>query len=135
VRAGKQALAPADRPRISVAAGAAFGCSIDLDAAMSQKLPNAHRWDYLVVIREAAERCVGVEVHPATAGEVRRIIAKRDWARQLLEQRCARGRPSAADWHWLASGRVYLRPTDPQFRVLRSSGINGPTRALLLRAS
>lgn len=120
------------RDQINAAHSSRLGCSLDLDNSLAREYPNASRWDYLVVVESRSARCVGVEVHSATAGEVRVIVAKRDWARGILRQRCEGGLPASADWYWIASGKVFLRATDPQFRVLRRSGIQGPSRGIVL---
>jgi hypothetical protein len=132
VKGGKRALGRDGRRKVAVSAGR-FDCSIDLDRSREAQEPNADRWDYVVVVGGIEDPYpAGIEVHPATAGEVTKVIAKQQWARQLLEVRCAGCRPAASRWYWVASGKVYLRPTDPQSRRLRRTGIQGPLTRLVL---
>ncbi|MDW8469854.1 MAG: hypothetical protein RML56_13660 [Burkholderiales bacterium] len=89
-------------------------------------------WDYLVRAAEQRERSFGVEVHPATASEVQAVIEKRDAAVRTLERRGLRGFVERGDWCWIASGKVYLRPTDGESRRLAKAGIRAPVRVLRL---
>ncbi|MFO0757618.1 MAG: hypothetical protein U0359_14070 [Byssovorax sp.] len=123
-----------DRPRVDAAPGTTIACSFNLDDHCKATEPNAPRWDYLLVAQGTSDRTVGVEVHPASAGEVGAVIDKRNWAQKKLASSCKDLIVGPSDWYWVASGKVFLRPTDPQFRRLRQSGIQGPTEHLMLRA-
>jgi len=130
VKDGKTALTHAHRQQVEPVRGVQIHCSIDLDECLSAAHPNSPRWDYILIAGDGLSRSVGVEIHAATAGEVRSVVAKRDWARGVLISRAGNCTPSSADWYWVASGKVFLRATDPQFRVLQRSGIKGPMRRL-----
>jgi hypothetical protein len=132
VKEGKRALGRDARRKVDVTTGR-FACSLDLDRHFASIEPNSERWDYVVVVAGGGSgRVAGVEVHPATAAEVSRVIAKQAWARRRLQETCAPAVPAADAWHWVASGKVYLRATDPQARRLRQSGIQGPQTRLSL---
>jgi hypothetical protein len=133
VRPGKQGMLGRDRSHVEVATGARIECSLDLDGHFKTREPNAPRWDYVLVVSGTAERGVAVEVHPATAGEVDAVLRKREWAKRTLEGHCPSAGIGPSDWYWIASGKVFLRATDPQFRRLRQSGLQGPIERLVLR--
>jgi hypothetical protein len=128
----KGAIVGSDRSKIDVTDGTRFDCSVNLDALFYERYPTRSRWDYLLVVRNGQPRLVAVEVHEATAGAVKEMVAKRTWALETLRAVCGAEAPGVTEWHWVASGRVYLRPTDPQFHVLQRSGINSPKRVVTL---
>ncbi|MCX7962127.1 MAG: hypothetical protein N2653_11235 [Burkholderiales bacterium] len=128
---GLRAVRHRDRRRLQVATGYRWACSLDLEAE-ADGAARERRWDYLVLIAEQRERTFGVEVHPATASEVRTVIEKRDAAIRTLERRGLRGFVQRGDWCWIASGKVYLRPTDGESRRLAEAGIRAPVRTLRL---
>lgn len=129
---GKQALERVDRQRVETDGTSSLECSLHLDKHMEREEPNSRRWDYLLVVRGASQRAVAVEVHPATASEVRAVLEKREWAVRLLGRRCSGLQIAGDDWHWVASGKVFLRSTDPQSRLLRQSGLGWPRERLVL---
>jgi hypothetical protein len=132
VVAGKGGVAAGDRERIGTAGGARIQCSLNLDALLREEYPNEHRWDYLLIVGNGTPSAIGVEVHAATAGEVNVILVKRARAMAIIKARCVG--LAVSRWYWVASGKVFLRATDPQFRVLRRSGVLGPARRVVLSA-
>jgi hypothetical protein len=133
VRKGKAALATGHRQQVH-AQSLRFQCSLDLDSHLAAREPNSARWDYILILANGRSRAVGVEVHHATASEVNTVLRKRNWATAELEQHAPTCMPARPDWYWVAAGKVFLRPTDPQFRVLQRSGMKGPMRQLVLTA-
>jgi hypothetical protein len=129
---GKQAMEASDRQKVEPDGRSRLECSLYLDKHLETAEPNSSRWDYLLVVRGTYERAVAIEVHPATANEVKVLLKKQQWAIQVLRRLCPTLQFDRDDWYWVASGKVFLRPTDPQFRLLRQSGLKGPMERLTL---
>ena len=122
VRAGKQGIRPADRPRIEEARPHCLVDSLDLDAALEEEAPGENRWDYLIGGTHAGQTLLGVEVHPAYTGEVKVVVAKKKAAQaQLRAHLDAKAR--VREWIWIASGPTRITKTMPQWRLLTSEGI------------
>jgi hypothetical protein len=104
--------------------------SIDYDTAMKASAPQDSRWDYFLV-PDASSGAVAIEVHPAKASEVDRVIQKRRDSEAVLVKRCPKlGRVNS--WHWLLpkSGTMALTRSSPQARRLAKAGILFPKRRL-----
>lgn len=142
---GKQAVANhcQDQVRAKLAS-TKFTASVDLDTAFAQAEPNAHRWDYGLGLRlhGGTEFAVWVEPHPAASTrEVKVVLAKLDWlqaklrqpefsALQDLTEACAhQGWPR---FHWLATGRVTLRPGSREARMLAQRGMKLPASRVVI---
>jgi hypothetical protein len=120
------------RQQVQTDKNSSLECSLHLDDYLKTEEPNAPRWDYVLVVRGERQRAVAVEVHPATADQVKDLLKKQNWATNVLNRRCPEIQINSDDWYWVASGKVFLRPTDPQFRLLRQSGLKGPMERLTL---
>ena len=104
--------------------------SCDIDAFYAKAEPQAHRWDYVVERPASGARTgAGVEVHPASTGEVASMIAKKLWA----EARLHADEPGLhmTKWHWLATGGIHIPATTPQARALAKAGIARPQKVIL----
>ena len=122
VQAGKQALKNTERPSVVEDRGARVIDSAELDGPYAGEQPQANRWDYLLGAKKGtASRIVGLEIHPATPGEIKVVLRKKDWAVATLRQEGVPG--VVQQWWWIASGRVRITKTAPQYRALAQSGI------------
>ena len=85
-RPGLQALLKRDRNKLSCKNTRKISGSLHLDAAVEGLYPNQPRWDYGVGIKttEIRDRAIWLEIHPADAHEVQRVIEKRTWLRNWL---------------------------------------------------
>jgi hypothetical protein len=110
---GKGALEAGDRPRIALA----VECTVALDDWGKRRWPRDARWDYL--IRCEPGLCLGVEVHPATAKEVKNLVAKKSWA----VDRLAEAELAVHQWWWIPSGKNALGSTGIRRRQLVKAAI------------
>jgi hypothetical protein len=94
VRPGIQALEAPDVDHIEETLRPDFHDSLPLDDAFRERSPSANRWDYILG-RRRARQIVGFEVHPATPGEVGRVISKKQWASEELKSHL---RASSGGW-------------------------------------
>ena len=76
------------------------------------------------------EKAYFIEVHPAEASEIKRVLQKAralsDWARQYAPELWAMPR----QLHWVASGRCSIRLNDAYRRQLAQEGL-GSTKEML----
>lgn len=125
-KTGLQALG-SNRRKIRVDATRTLTGSVDIDACLIRRYPNAPRWDYVFGYKD---RVYYVEVHQGRTGEMENIIAKLDWLRQWRE----RSAQSLADlkhqstYHWIFTGRIdsAFGKNSRYRRILRQKSIFGP---------
>jgi hypothetical protein len=133
-RPGLQALAPADRRRISCQNTRTLAGSVNLDATLAQAQPNDTRWDYGVgLARNVGERAIWVEVHPASSLHIDEVIRKRRWLQRWLDTAPALAAITpkrAAAFLWVASGKVAFQKNSPQSRRLAEAGVSHPCEHL-----
>jgi hypothetical protein len=135
LRDGKQALSSADAKRLSAPSGTVHLVgSVNIDSCLEEILPNAPRWDYLVGTSDAGHVEVAhwIEVHPASPGDVKDVLAKYEWLTRWLKSYA----PEIADFGprqfvWIASGPVSLSNRDRQ--KLSNRGIGFAGRQYLIR--
>lgn len=120
VRKGKQALT--DPSRVVETDRSRVVESLDLDAATRREKPSEPRWDYLLGTSVDGPSLIGLEIHNATAKEVRGVIAKKAAALDLLKQEMVPGSRVKA-WYWVASGKVALTRGTAEARLLDQAGI------------
>lgn len=126
LKAGLQALG-SNRRKIRVDATRTLTGSVDIDACLIRRYPNAPRWDYVFGYKD---RVYYVEVHQGRTGEMENIIAKLDWLRQWRE----RSAQSLADlkhqstYHWISTGKIdsAFGKNSRYRRILRQKSIFGP---------
>lgn len=99
--------------------------SVDIDDATKSLYPQENRWDY--VISYKGEYLYFVEVHPATNGTVKDVIAKRNW---LLKWLSTKALPlnnyvqkEKKQFIWIHSGRFGLLKTSREYRLAAKYGL------------
>ena len=132
-RLGLQALPEGDRNRLSCRNTRKISGSLHLDAAVAQLYPNAARWDYGIGIKrtETTDKAIWVEVHPADANQVQKIIDKLTWLKNWLMNSAPNlmsitGNDSP--YVWVASGSVSFQRNSPQTKRLALAGIAFPQK-------
>jgi hypothetical protein len=130
-RVGLQALLERDRNRLSCRDTRKIRGSLNLDAAVSKLYPGQPSWDYGIGIKktESTDKAIWVEVHPADANQVQKMIDKLTWLKNWLNNR-ARDLMGITEgdspYIWVSSGRVSFQQTSPQARRLALAGITFP---------
>jgi hypothetical protein len=110
LRDGLQAVRAKDRQRITCRDGRLLTGSVDVDQTMEPSHPDANRWDYGIGVTNDTERIVWVEIHPASSLHVEEVIAKLRWLRGWLKSEAPLLHKFAAEFVWVASGKVALIP-------------------------
>jgi hypothetical protein len=138
-RAGLQALLERDRNRLSCKDPRKIRGSLNLDAAVAGLYPGQPRWDYGVGIKKtgSTDEAIWIEVHPADANQVQKLINKLTWLKNWLNNR-ARDLMSITErdspYIWVSSGRVSFQQTSPQARRLALAGITFPREHYFIEA-
>lgn len=143
VAPGLQALKGEHRFAIKPKAPRRLTGSVDIDAALSVAFPHDSRWDYgvgLLLADNKTEIAIWIEVHPATTGEVDRILSKLDWLKARLKHYVELGKLTAKaeennvqPFYWLPTDSgVHIHAHMPQARRLAARGIPLPTSVLRL---
>jgi hypothetical protein len=104
--------------------------SLDLDKSSRDDHPADPRWDYLLGLGTLSQ-IVGLEIHPATVGEVKVVISKRKSAEKYLQKHLD-GKRRVSRWYWAASGTVApgFTVTGKSARQLAQNGIRFVGRVL-----
>ena len=121
VKPGIQALKARDRAHIESSLRQDFHDSLPLDEATAASSPNTNRWDYILGV-SGNKQLIGLEVHPATPGEVSEVIKKKEQAAQVMQQNL-RPRLFIHKWFWSSSGTAGINPNTTEYRRLVSAGI------------
>ncbi|MBS3921050.1 MAG: hypothetical protein KG012_19420 [Deltaproteobacteria bacterium] len=130
-QAGLQALLERDKNRLSCNDPRKITGSLHLDVAVAQLYPNAARWDYGIGIKktEAKDEAIWVEVHPADANQIPRMIDKLAWLKNWLNGSAPNLMvitKNDSPYVWVASGRVSFQKSSPQAKRLALAGIKFP---------
>ena len=120
---GLQALNAADRARISPGPGTKLTHGIDLDGALSDRLPNDPRWDYGVARKVGeGEQVYWIEVHPASGGaSLHEMQNKLTWLKHWLAGTALHAYPR--ELVWVASGKSAFTVRDPKIKALALQGL------------
>lgn len=118
---GLTALPKPYREHIATPIRKRFTESLALDDATRRSHPGEPRWDHLLGLGKG-KRIVGLEVHPATRGEVQAVVAKKHAAQAVLKKELKSGTRVAA-WYWAASGRTRFIPMESATLALAKAGI------------
>jgi hypothetical protein len=106
--------------------------SVDLDAALADKFPNDARWDYGIGHQPAdakGEMVYWVEIHPATSGEVKVVLAKLAWLKRWLQASAPRLRKMRRAFVWVSSGKTSFTLSSPQQKQFALLGLRHRGRA------
>jgi hypothetical protein len=126
VENGLRAMSGVDRDRISVEPSSHVQDSLALD----DRHGSTGEWDYLIGTDDQHRPVIGVEVHPATNGEVARVIAKQQRSAAALQAHMAVA--SIRRWIWISSGKDTVSRGSTEWRKLIKARIELVGRHLSL---
>ena len=130
LKAGLQALG-SNRHKIRVNSTRDLTGSVDIDACLARRYPNAPRWDYVFGYKD---RVYYVEVHQGRPGEMKSVIAKLDWLRQWRKHsaKSLESLEHRRTYHWISTGRIdsAFAKNSRYRRILRQKSIFGPDPVL-----
>jgi hypothetical protein len=128
-----EALRTQDKPHIYAEDTRKLSGSADLDAALQQHEPNAHRWDFAIGythINRTWECIYWVEIHTASQGEVNVVLEKLRWLKQWLRGDGQKLAPFERDFIWVSSGATSFTLTSPQQKQFAVLGLQHKGRVL-----
>jgi hypothetical protein len=123
---GLQAMSGVDRDRITVDPPGHVHDSLALD----DRNGSTGEWDYLLGIDERHWPVIGVEVHPATNGEVASVIAKQQRSVAVLQAHMPV--VEIRRWIWISSGKDTVSRGSTEWRKLIKARIELVGRHLSL---
>lgn len=122
-RPGIQAIKEADRAKFRIPDTWSLNGSIDIDTACKHEDPLSDRWDYCIGYLNLA---YFIEVHPASPGEVQKMIQKLNWLKKWLKEKAPAldAIKAAHPYHWVhtAAGSTIL-PTSREYKLASTHGI------------
>lgn len=135
-RDGLQALKPKDRDRISVQTTRCLRGSVDLDAALRPSRPQDPVWDYAIghAPKNLQEEVVfWLEVHPATDGEIKKVLNKLQWLKQWLKDEAPELKSLRKQFVWVSSGKTSFTLSSPQQKQIAEAGLQLKGRLFHIR--
>lgn len=132
-RQGLGALRAQDRAHINPSHPRLLKGSVDVDAALRDRQPNAHRWDFAIGFRHTNRHhdCIyWVEIHPAVESEVNVIENKLRWLKNWIAQDAPLLARFECDFIWVSSGNTSLPTNAPRFKRLAELGLHHTGRTL-----
>jgi len=123
---GLQALRNVDKQRVKAQETKRLVGSVDLDATVKDKYPNDPRWDYAIGHKPSnlkAEMIYWIEIHPASDGEKRVVLAKLNWLKKWLMESAAKLNVMRREFIWVSSGKTSFTLTSPQQKRFALRGL------------
>jgi len=130
---GLGALRAQDRRHIAPENPRQLKGSADVDSALRDHEPNAHRWDFAIGYRHANRRhdCVyWVEIHTADDQQVGVVLRKLEWLRAWLAAPSNLLNRLERDFVWVSSGATLFTLGAPQLKKFAQLGLQYKGRVL-----
>ena len=131
-RSGLQALKPVDCRHITVQSTSRLRGSIDMDAALRPSHPHDPVWDYAIghsPTNLQEEVVYWLEVHPATDGEIKAVLAKLQWLKRWLTNAAPKLKALRKQFVWVSSGKTSLTLSSPQQKQFALAGLQHKGRS------
>lgn len=131
-RKGLQALENGDAGCVKVGNSRLVDGSVNIDESLKKKYPKANRWDYVFSYNGKAYY---VEVHPATDGQVKVMMAKKEWLENWLqtEAQSLDAYPSASPrFYWIKSGRNGITKGSIESKKAAQAGLRPQAKLCLV---
>jgi len=125
-RQGLQAFSGANKEHVDAEDTGRLAGSVDVDSALAERCPNDSRWDYGIGHRPTnliGEMVYWIEIHPASSGEVKVVLAKLAWLQGWLRDSAPRLRAMRRAFIWISSGKTSFTLTSPQQKQFALLGL------------
>jgi len=116
-RSGIQALRGMDGQHVDAEDARRLAGSVNVDAELAQSHANDARWDYAVGHRPAncnGEVVYWIEIHPASSGAVKVVLAKLTWLKSWLQNSAPHLQAMEKAFVWVSSGKTSYTLSSPQ---------------------
>jgi hypothetical protein len=124
--AGVQALLGMDKDHVTAEDTHRLTGSVNVDATLKEKFPNDNRWDYAVGHQPTnfkGEMVYRIEIHPASSGKVKVVLAKLEWLQRWLKDSAPKLKALRRAFIWISSGKTSFTPSAPQQKRFASLGL------------
>ena len=135
-RPGLQALKAVDQRHIKVEDTGRLAGSVNVEASLTAKYRKERQWDYAIGHRPTnvkGEMIYWVEVHPATEGEIRVVLAKLDRLQRWLQDAAPLLKSMPRESVWISSGEASFTALSPQGKKLAALGLHPKGRVFTIR--
>lgn len=133
--AGLQALRHADRQHVSAHDTRRLTGSVDVDTSLKVRYPRESRWDYAVGHQPANrddEMVYWIEIHPASDGDVKVVIAKLQWLKGWLKDQAPALDAMPREFIWVSSGKTSFTLASPQQKRFALLGLQHKGRSFII---
>jgi len=133
---GLQALRAEDKPHIGTDDTRRLTGSADIDTALMKIHPNANRWDFAIGYQHSDredEVVYWTELHTASDGEVKVVIAKAQWLLGWLKADGMALAKYEREIVWVSSGATTFTLTSPQKKQMAAAGLRHTGLKLRIR--
>ena len=130
---GLEALRAEDRPHIKAENTRKLTGSVDVDKALRQAEPNAHRWDFAIGYQHSNKPhdwIYWVEIHTASDSQVSVVLDKLRWLKSWLAKEGMALARFDRDFIWVSSGATSFTLTSPQQKQFAQLGLQHKGRVL-----
>jgi hypothetical protein len=134
-REGLQALQGSDKQHIKVRTARRLTGSVNVDVALREKYPEENRWDYAIGHQPTnlkGEIVYWVEVHPATDGQIKVVLAKLQWLKTWLGNNAKQLQSMRKEFIWVSSGKTSFTLTSPQQKQFALKGLQHKGRVFMI---
>ncbi len=132
---GFQALWKADKEHVSAEDNRRITGSVNIDAALKDRCPHDNRWDYAIghqPVNAQSEMIYCLEVHPASSGEVKVVLAKVAWLVRWLKESAPKLQGMKKVFVWVSSGKTSFTLSSPQRKQFALHGLRHTGRVFTI---
>jgi hypothetical protein len=132
-RNGLHALAPRDGKHVAAQDTRALTGSVNVDSALKGQYPNDPRWDYGIGHQDRL--VFWIEIHPASGGEVKVVLAKLQWLKNWLKSNAKGLNAMPKAFIWISSGKTSFTLDAPQRKRFALLGLEHKGRRFTIPAN
>ena len=125
-KAGLGALRAEDKPHIKPEDPKRLRGSVDVDTALQQSEPNAHRWDFAIAYQHTNrtnEFIYWVETHTGSDNQISTVLDKLAWLKKWFRAGGRTLAKFAREIVWVASGPTTFTKGATQVKILATKGV------------
>ncbi len=106
-----------DRKKIDFSNSRSIEGSVNLDKCLKKACPNDNRWDYAIGYKN---KVYFVEIHPATAGERKKVFKKLEWLKRNKQNTVFK---SDNNYYWIGTNGIKILPSSKYYKEIKKKGI------------
>jgi hypothetical protein len=118
---GLQALKNVDKQHVTAEDTKTLAGSVDVDSALQERYPQDNRWDYAIGHTDGV--VYWIEVHGASDGELKVVLAKLKWLKTWLRGQAKTIGAMPREFVWVSSGKTSFTLASPQQKQFALEGL------------